>query len=244
MQELQIGGTGHGGTPSPLIVFDLDGTLVDTAPDLIDTLNVILARDGLPAVPFADARNMIGGGARKLIERAVAAEGRDCGPAVMDRLYRDFVAHYGEHLADRSQPFPDLDAALDRLAEAGWRFAVCTNKLEGLSVRLLQMLGLAARFDAICGQDTFGVQKPNPGILLGTIRKAGGTPERSIMVGDSVNDIDAARAAKVPVIAVDFGYTDIPVAQLGPDRIIDGFARLPAAVSDLTGIMKDFSQLG
>ena len=222
--------------PTPLVVFDLDGTLIDTAPDLVDTLNMILACEGLPAMPFAAARNMIGGGARMLIERGLAADGRPGSRAEVDRLYRDFVAHYGDHIADRSRPFPGLEAALDQLAAAGWRFAVCTNKLEGLSLRLLDALGLSRRFDAICGQDTFGVQKPHPDILLHTIRRARGAPERAIMVGDSANDIDVARAARVPVIAVEFGYTEVPVARLGADRIIDGYAGLPAAVFELAGI--------
>jgi phosphoglycolate phosphatase len=219
--------------PNPLLVFDLDGTLIDTAPDLIDTLNLILAREKLPAVPFEAARNMIGGGARMLIERGLAADGRACGRGEVDRLYRDFVAHYGEHIADRSRPFPGLEAALDALAAAGWRFAVCTNKLEGLSLRLLDLLGLSKRFAAICGQDTFGVQKPHPDILLHTIRRAGGAPDRAIMVGDSVNDVDVARAAGIPIIAVSFGYTDVPAVKLGADRVIDGYARLAATVSDL-----------
>jgi phosphoglycolate phosphatase len=221
--------------PDPLLVFDLDGTLIDTAPDLVDTLNVILARERLPAVPFDSARDMIGGGARALLERGLAADGRDCGREQIDRLYRDFVDHYAEHIADRSRPFPGLEAALDRLAGDGWRFAVCTNKLEGLSVRLLDALGLSARFDAVCGQDTFGVQKPHPDILLNTIRRAGGDPDRAIMVGDSANDVDVARAARVPVIAVTFGYTEIPAAQLGADRVIDQFIALPAAVFELAG---------
>jgi phosphoglycolate phosphatase len=221
--------------PSPLVVFDLDGTLIDTAPDLVDTLNLILAREALPAVPFAAARNMIGGGARTMIERGLAAEGRASTREEVDRLYRDFVAHYSDHIADRSRPFPGLEAALDQLAEAGWRFAVCTNKLEGLSVRLLDALSLSARFDAICGQDTFGVQKPHPDILLRTIERAGGAPDRAVMIGDSATDINVARAAAVPVIAVDFGYTEIPVAQLAPDRIIDHYSRLPSTVFELTG---------
>ena len=219
--------------PAPLLVFDLDGTLIDTAPDLIDTLNFVLTDNGLPPVAFAVARSMIGGGARKLLERGLASEGRDCSDAAVDRLYADFVAHYSDHLADRSRPFPGLEPALDRLAEAEWRFAVCTNKLEHLSVRLLQAFGLHGRFTAICGQDTFGVQKPNPDMLLRTIRQGGGEPERAIMVGDSINDIAAARGAKVPVVAVDFGYTDVPVSRLAPDRIIDGFERLPSAVFEL-----------
>jgi phosphoglycolate phosphatase len=217
----------------PLLVFDLDGTLIDTAPDLIDTLNVILARERLPPVPFAEARTMIGGGARVMLERGLAADGRDGSREAVDRLYRDFVAHYAEHIADRSLPFPGLEPALDHLAAAGWRFAVCTNKLEGLSVQLLEALNLRSRFAAICGQDTFGVQKPDPAILLHTIRRAGGDADRSVMVGDSINDINTARAAKVPVIAVNFGYTDVPVEHLGPDRVIDRFERLPDVLFDL-----------
>jgi phosphoglycolate phosphatase len=218
---------------APTVVFDLDGTLVDTAPDLVDTLNTVLAREGLPPVPFAAARNMIGGGARVLIERGLQAEGRAAGPAEIDRLYSDFVAHYGGHLADRSRPFPGAIEAIEELAGRGCRFAVCTNKLEWLSVRLLDALGLSGHFAAICGQDTFGVQKPDPEILLRTIRKAGGNPARAVMVGDSANDIDVARAAKVPVVAVDFGYTEIAVSQLGPDKVIDHFNKLPAAVFEL-----------
>ncbi|MEX0841821.1 MAG: HAD family hydrolase [Xanthobacteraceae bacterium] len=218
---------------APTVIFDLDGTLVDTAPDLVDTLNVILAREGLPPVPFAAARNMIGGGARLLIERGLKSEGRLEHAAEVERLYQDFVAHYGGHLADRSQPFPGAVAAIERLAERGCRFAVCTNKLESLAVRLLDELGLSRHFSAVCGQDTFGLQKPNPEILLGTIRKAGGIPIRSVMIGDSQSDIDVARAAKIPVIAVDFGYTETPVAQLGPDVVIGHFDELAPAVCRL-----------
>jgi phosphoglycolate phosphatase len=221
---------------APIIVFDLDGTLVDTAPDLVDTLNIILAREGLAPVPFDRARNMIGGGARTLIERGLQAEGRSGVAAEVDRLYKDFVAHYGDHLADRSQPFPGAIAAIDQLAARGCRFAICTNKLEWLSIRLLEALGISGHFAAICGQDTFGVQKPDPQILLRTIRKAGGQSGRAVMVGDSINDIEVARAAGVPVIAVDFGYTEIPVSALDPDEIIGDFSKLPAAVDRLLGV--------
>ena len=221
---------------APTIVFDLDGTLVDTAPDLVDTLNIILGREGLPPVPFATARAMIGGGARTLIERGLQADGRPGLAAEVDRLYKDFVAHYGDHLADRSQPFPGAIAAIEQLAARGCRFAVCTNKLEWLSVRLLDALGIAGYFAAICGQDTFGVQKPDPQILLQTIRKAGGQSALAVMVGDSINDIEVARAAKVPVIAVDFGYTETPVSALDPDEIIGGFDKLPEAVDRLLGV--------
>ncbi len=215
------------------VVFDLDGTLVDTAPDLVDTLNVVFGREKLPPVPYAEARNMIGGGARRMIELGLQSEGRAVTTVELDRLFADFIAHYSAHIADRSRPFPGLEQALDRLAVKGCRFAVCTNKLEGLSRLLLDALKLTGRFEAICGQDTFGVQKPNPEILRRTILKAGGDVGHAIMVGDSANDIDTALAAGLPVIAVDFGYTEIPVTQLGPHRIISHFDELPAAVFDL-----------
>ena len=212
------------------VVFDLDGTLVDTAPDLIETLNVVFTRDGLPPVDYAAARDMIGGGARRMIESALKLQGRVLTEGVVDRLFADFIVHYGAHIADRSQPFPGLDAALDRLAPRGCQFAVCTNKLESLSRLLLEALGLSRRFAAICGQDTFGMQKPDPEILRRTIQAAGGALQRAVMVGDSGTDIATARAAGVPVVAVDFGYSETPVRELGPDRVISHFDHLADAV--------------
>ena len=215
------------------VVFDLDGTLIDTAPDLIETLNFTLAQNGLPTVPFDTARPLIGGGARGMIERALAMEGRASAVTDVDRLYGPFVAHYAEHIADRSRPFPGAEQALDRLAAAGHRLAVCTNKLEWLSKRLLDMLKLSDRFAAICGQDTFGVQKPDPQMFRATVTRAGGEPARAIMVGDSITDIRTARAAKVPIVGVDFGYTDVPITSLGPDRVISAYAQLEAAIAAL-----------
>jgi len=216
------------------IIFDLDGTLVDTAPDLIDTLNVILGREGLPTIPYNEARALIGNGARSMLERGLAAVGRPA--ADVDHLYDHFVAHYADHVADRSRPFPGVEAALDVLAGRGFTFAVCTNKLERLSVRLLESLGLARRFAAICGQDTFAVQKPHPEALLGTLRRAGGRLDRAVMVGDSQTDIATARAALMPVVAVNFGYTEIPVKDLEPDKIISYYSYLPDVVEMLLEI--------
>jgi len=220
---------------SPTIVFDLDGTLVDTAPDLIATINVLLVRRNLPPVADDRLRNMIGAGARRLIERALAEHRIVIAPEELDRLFADFLEHYAAHIADRSRPFAGLEPALDALAAQGCTLAVCTNKLERLSRLLLDQLGLTRRFAFVCGQDTFGVQKPDPDVLRWTIARAAGSSERAVMVGDSATDIDVARAAGVPVVAVDFGYTEIPVSQLGPDRIISRFDDLPAAVSELVG---------
>lgn len=222
-------------SPAPLVVFDLDGTLVDTAPDLIDTLNVILKREKLPPVAYDVARSMIGGGARTLIERGLQADARDTSGAEIDRLYRDFVDYYAGHMADKSQAFAGADDALCTLARDGFITAICTNKLEWLSVQLLDALDLMHHFRAICGQDTFGIQKPDPRILLETIAQAGGDPAQTIMVGDSGTDIAVARAANVPVIAVDFGYTETPVGSFNPDRVISHFDQLRGAIRDLTG---------
>jgi phosphoglycolate phosphatase len=220
-------------TPPRIVVFDLDGTLVDTAPDLINALNFVLDREGLPPVPLASARNMIGAGARKLIERGLEIEGRTVSVEELNRLTRDFIDYYAKHIADESRPFEGLEAALDGLEARGYRFAVCTNKLEWLSKLLLDRLNLSARFAAICGADTFGVAKPEPAILHQTIARAGGQSSASVMVGDSGTDIGAARRAGIAVIGVEFGYTDVPIAELKPDRLIGHMRELPAAVESL-----------
>ena len=222
-------------TPSRTLVFDLDGTLVETAPDLIGALNFVLDREGLAPVPLAKARNMIGAGARKLIERGLELEDRSVSVDELNRLTKDFVAYYAEHIADESRPFEGLEAALDELEGQGFRFAVCTNKLEWLSKLLLDKLDLSKRFAAICGADTFGVSKPDPVILQQTLARAGAQLAGAIMVGDAGPDIGVARRAGIPVIGVEFGYTDVPIAELKPDRLIGHFRELPAAVNSLIG---------
>ena len=221
-------------TSSRIVVFDLDGTLVDTAPDLINALNFVLDREGLPPVPLQSARNMIGAGARKLIERGLELEGRAASVEDIDRLTVDFIDYYAAHIADASRPFEGLEGALDDLAAQGFRFAVCTNKLEWLSKLLLDRLGLSSRFSAICGADTFGVSKPDPAILRQTIARAGGALASAVMVGDAGPDIGVARRAGVPVIGVEFGYTEVPIAELKPDRLIGHMRELPGAVQSLT----------
>jgi phosphoglycolate phosphatase len=168
-----------------------------------------------------------------MIEKALIADGRPGSKGEFDRLFGAFIEYYAAHIADRSRPFPQLETALDRLAADGHRLAVCTNKLEWLSVRLLNTLKLTQYFAAICGQDTFGVMKPDPEILRQTILRAAGDPARAIMVGDSGTDIRTARAAAVPVIAVDFGYSEAPIATLQPDLIISSFADLASAIHDI-----------
>ena len=208
------------------IVFDLDGTLVDTAADLIASLNCIAVEAGLE--PFGDDHKtyLVGQGSRIMIARAFAL--RDCSLAEddLDRLHAKFVQHYSAGMPGQSVEYDGVDEALDRLAANGCRFAVCTNKDEALAVTLLDKLGLRHRFEVVTGGDTFAFKKPDGRHILQTIAKVGGVPERSVMVGDSRNDVMAAKNAAVPSICVTFGYSDVPVSQLSPDGTISHFSEL------------------
>ncbi|SEE09876.1 phosphoglycolate phosphatase [Rhizobiales bacterium GAS191] len=221
-------------SPIPTIVFDLDGTLADTANDLVTTLNSILEREGLEAIPLASARDLIGQGTRALLQRGFALQGRSLAAARLEELFEEFLHLYGQHLVDQTTLFPGVEAALERLARRGHRLAVCTNKTEELSRDLLVALGVAPRFAAICGRDTFAFCKPDPRHLTETVRLAGGSAKTAIMVGDSKTDIDTARAAELPVIAVPFGYTDVPVTALAPDIVIAHFDEIDAAIAELS----------
>ena len=216
-----------------VIAFDLDGTLVDTAPDLLDTLDVVLAEAGAPPLPREETRKMIGAGAKALVRRGLTAADISVDDAEFDRLYDRFLEHYAAHIADGSRPFPGLTDALDVLTERGYLLAVCTNKLEFLSRGLLDKLGLTERFAFIAGADTFAVHKPDAGHLISTIESAGGSIDRAIMVGDSMTDVLTAKNARVPCIVVPFGYTDIPAAELGGDVLIEHFDLLPETVERL-----------
>jgi len=217
------------------IAFDLDGTLVDTAPDLIGTLNVLLRDEGLPAFPMDEARPFIGHGARRLIERGFQAAGQALHPARSQVLFDRFIAHYLEHIADESRPFPGCETALDALRAHGARLAVCTNKPTNLSVALLQALGLADRFGAIVGPDAAPAPKPDARHLQAAVEAVGGRIERAILVGDSATDVGAARAADAGLILVSFGYTEIQAQDLDSDILIHSFDELPDACVRLLG---------
>lgn len=221
---------------APTIVFDLDGTLVDTAPDLVSSLNHTIAVAGLPPVGYEDLTHLVGHGARAMIARAFALRGVPLDEDELQPLLDRFIDHYTAGMPGESQPYPGLVDALGRLREAGFRLAVCTNKMEGLAVPLIEKLGLAHHFAAIAGGDTFAVRKPDPGHLTATIERAGGDPGRAVMVGDSINDILAAQNAGIPSVVVPFGYSDRPVEELGADRLIRHFDELtPALLSELMG---------
>jgi phosphoglycolate phosphatase len=225
--------------PVPTIVYDLDGTLADTAEDLVATLNHLLGKEGLPPLPVESAGSLVGAGARALIKRGFSAAGRSLNPQETEALFADYLAYYSAHIVDRTRLYPGVDEALAAFARAGWRQAVCTNKIESLARLLITKLGIAERFAFICGQDTFGVGKPDAKPLIMTIAASGGSRGRAIMVGDSETDVKTARAADIPVIAVDFGYADVPVAELGPDRIISHFDQLAEACDALLAVGDD-----
>lgn len=220
--------------PPMLAVFDLDGTLIDTAPDLVDSLNYTIAARDLAPVSYADLTHLVGHGAKAMIERAFALRKSPLADGDIEPMLDRFIEHYRDGMPGKSTPYPGLLAALDRLAAAGILLAVCTNKMESLARPLIEGLGLAARFAAITGGDTFAVRKPDAEHLLGTIRRAGGEPSRTVMVGDSLNDFKAAANAGIPSIAVPFGYSEVAVETLDPTVVIQHFNELtPELVSRL-----------
>ncbi len=217
------------------IIFDLDGTLVDSAPDLAATGNELMRRRGRDTVPLDDVRSMVGKGAKVLIDRMMAATGTPATADELNDMLSEYLEYYGANIAANTVPFPGVREALDELAGRGALLAVCTNKYEHLSHTLLEQLELSQYFPVVLGGDSLSVRKPDGGHVLGTIERAGGDLARTIMVGDSHNDIDAAIAAKVKSIAVTFGYTEIPAAELGADRVIDHFDELIPAIDGLLG---------
>jgi phosphoglycolate phosphatase len=216
----------------PIIVFDLDGTLVDTAPDLLESLNHCLLLGGLDPVDEVRFRAFVGHGGRIYIERAFMTQQRELLVDEHERLYDLFLDHYGANIPGKSLPYPGVVEAVERFERAGFLMAICTNKTETLSVRLMDALGMRPYFAAICGQDTFDFRKPDPRHLLATIETAGGDSVRAVMVGDSRTDIDTAKAAGIPVVAVDFGYTDRHVREFEPSRVISHFDELTVDLAE------------
>ncbi|HEY3917613.1 MAG TPA: HAD-IA family hydrolase [Stellaceae bacterium] len=205
----------------PLLVFDLDGTLVDALPDLTAALNRMLAARGLAPLMPAEVRPMVGDGTRKLLERAFAARG-----AAFDAASEAaFLADYTAHVADATRPFPGVEATLARLRDEGWHFAICTNKSTAATKALLNALGLAHWFAALGCGDTFAARKPDPAHLGGTVALADGSRERSIMVGDHANDIAAGTALGLPTVFAAWGYGDRKMAA-GASTVAERFSEL------------------
>ncbi len=205
------------------VIFDLDGTLVDTAPDLMRATNHVLGLLQRRSISMGEVRAFVGQGAKALIARGASATGDPLDEKSLAHYHAEFLRYYEKHIAVDSAVFPGVVSLLQRCAEAGYKMGICTNKVESLSLRLLEALDLSRYFGAVVGPDTINIGKPDPAPYLETIRRLGADVNRSVLVGDSETDILTARAAGVPVIAVTFGYTPKPVAEFSPDHVVSHY---------------------
>ena len=213
--------------PFDTIAFDLDGTLADTAPDLAAALNHTLAALGRPTVEPESVRHLVGHGARALLRSALGEDEE----ALVEQGFPLYLDFYAAHICVGTRPYPALEETLGTLAARGVKLAICTNKPERLTHLLVDALGWRGRFAAIVGADTLPVRKPDPLPLLETVARARG--RRAAYVGDSITDAETARAAGLPFVAVSFGYSDRPAAELGADAVIDSYAELVGALEGL-----------
>ena len=215
----------------PALIFDLDGTLADTAPDLLGATNAVLAARGRPLLDLGHLRHMVGFGAHALISQAMEASGAPVTEEQMPALTDIFLAHYTSHIADGTRLFPGVAETLASLKAGGARLAVLTNKPQSLTDLLLPQLELDGMFAAIYGAGRKTYTKPDPRIFHDVVEDCGGGP--AVMIGDSITDLNTARAASVPCILMSYGFTPVPARDLGADMVLDDFAQLPQALRDL-----------
>ena len=217
-----------------VLIFDLDGTLVDSAPDLHRALNAVLAEQGRAPVSLTGIRAMVGDGAARLVERGFAETGAPCTAAALPALVDRFLVHYRAGRHALTTPFPGVTATLAELRSRGCRLGICTNKPYAPTMEILEVLGLTGLFGVVTGGDSLPVRKPDPGHLLGTLDLLDSPAAAAVMVGDSVNDVAVARAAGVPAIVVSYGYTRVPAAELGGDVLVDAFADILGWLDEMT----------
>ncbi|MBO6826432.1 MAG: phosphoglycolate phosphatase [Sneathiella sp.] len=217
----------------PALLFDLDGTLLNTALDLQGALNHCLKLAGRTPVSLQDLEHMVGQGAKVLLERGLNATGELLEGEAFDNLMAEFFDYYGKHLADESYPYPGVLEALDKLDKDGFLMAVCTNKPVGFADDIIDQYDLRKYFPIVTGGDSFEIRKPDPAHVTRTLDMI--TPARTagIMIGDTHNDIDAGRAAGMKTIAVSFGFSMTPASELGADKVIDHFDELIPAIYEL-----------
>ena len=212
------------------LIFDLDGTLAHTAPDLIATLNRVSRPYDLSPVDFSVVGQIVGHGAKAMLQRVFELNGKVADPDTLSSLFDDFIKDYSDNLATESHLFDGLEELLPRLTAEGYALCVCTNKMESMARQLLEHLGHLHHFSSVTGGDTFSFRKPDPRHLARTVELAGGEIDKAIMIGDSITDIKAAQNAGIPSIAVTFGYSDVPVEELGATQIISDYQELNAAL--------------
>ncbi|WP_316859659.1 phosphoglycolate phosphatase [uncultured Cohaesibacter sp.] len=215
------------------ILFDLDGTLVDTAPDLTEALNHVLERNGLASVTVQQVKNLVGLGARISIQRSFASYGVEIADEALDEAHGQFLAHYSANIYKYSVLFPGVETVLKHFKDQGFKLGVCTNKTQHLSEELLEKIGIASYFETICGPNTVPNHKPHPDHIFAAIERTGGIAEKSVMIGDSQADVDSAKAAGIPVIAMTYGYTATPAHELGANLVLDDFSDIPEALNRL-----------
>ncbi len=218
---------------APVLLCDLDGTLVDSLPDLAAAVGELLEGEGRPGLTPEAVAAMVGDGVPKLIERALAATGGVPAEAALAALVARYLPIYEARMTELTRPYPGAIETLRALKAVGWRLAVCTNKPEAPSRAIVAGLGFEGLFEAVSGGDSLPVKKPDPGHLLGLLEVLGAAPGAAVMLGDSTNDVQAARAAGLPAIAIAHGYGGTPARELGADRVIESFAELPAALAAL-----------
>lgn len=218
---------------APAAIFDLDGTLAETVGDLVATTNAVLAPYGIPPIDAEASRNSAGMGGIVLMRLAFSRAGKQVPDETLNDLFPQFDDHYRQNLSQFSHLYAGVEAALSGMRQEGFRLGVCTNKPEEPTLELLKRLRIADKFDSIIGGDTLSERKPHPMPLLEAVRRAEGISDRAVMIGDSEVDLNAARAAGVPCILVRFGYSPVPVENLGADALVDSFGEIPEKISEL-----------
>ena len=218
---------------APVLLCDLDGTLIDSAPDLAAAVGELLARRGRPPLTVEAIKTMIGDGVPKLIERAFAATGGAPPAGELAALVSRYMPLYESRMTELTRPYPGAIEALRALKDAGWRLAVCTNKPAAPAQAIVAALGFDGLFEAVAGGDSFAVRKPDPGHLLGLLGRMGADPAAAVMLGDSRNDVLAAARAGLPAIVVAHGYGRVPARELGAEVVIESFSELPGALAAL-----------
>jgi phosphoglycolate phosphatase len=217
-------------TANVAVIFDLDGTLVDTAPDLVAALNSVLTAEGHQPINTTDLRHLVGHGVRAMFEHAFLRAAQNVPPERIAGLTEQFLIFYRTNIARGSKPFPRVPETLDELTTAGAGLGVCTNKAQDLTELLLNELSLSRHFPAVVGGGRTPFSKPDPRHVLEVLKELNGQRTRAVFVGDSAVDVQAARAADIPVIAMSYGYTPVPANELGADAVLDDFAELPEAI--------------